>query len=366
MKILLIDDEADKGWAEVLKAVLNKGLENEAAFEFKSVCELYAGLDEVNSKQYDLILLDLRFGESDHSSTNIRDYGGYKLLESIRNRFYGINFPTPVLLITATNKVWNIFSMFENGIDDFYIKEHPDFASDAEFSQKNYTRLLKSITNLKVLAAKRREVWNYIVRLRSLCERLIPEDNIRHRVEEKLKIGYGILFRKVSDIERQRLLFNKEVIAYIVFWSILEEISHSFYRRENEKDVEWKLAANGKSLQWLDSDGFLNTKFYKLKDENIKAEEKEYTYSSHQVPLSNQISGILRCQLDWSSHRLRADFLEKLNAYRNKVDFIHSSTDAILKHKLADNQDSEEAYRKCTSMLSFIEALLKESIAQTN
>ena len=60
-KILLIDDEADKGWSDVLKQMLNgstfKTIKEQAA-DYSSLSE--AAQDEIESGNYDLIFLDLR------------------------------------------------------------------------------------------------------------------------------------------------------------------------------------------------------------------------------------------------------------------------------------------------------------------
>lgn len=60
-KILLIDDEADKGWSDVLKQMLNgssfKTIKEQAA-DFSSLSE--EAQNEIKSGNYDLIFLDLR------------------------------------------------------------------------------------------------------------------------------------------------------------------------------------------------------------------------------------------------------------------------------------------------------------------
>ena len=60
-KILLIDDEADKGWSDVLKQMLNgssfRTIKKHAA-DFSSLSE--ESQNEIKSGNYDLIFLDLR------------------------------------------------------------------------------------------------------------------------------------------------------------------------------------------------------------------------------------------------------------------------------------------------------------------
>src|SRR5688572_30123910 len=140
MKILLIDDEAENGWKEVIEKVLFRSESIDFALNIESAKE------KLSASFYDLVILDLRFGETDHTETDIKKYGGYNILTNkIRNSFANINFPTPVLLFTASNKVWNIMEIIEAGCDDYYIKEHPDTAYDLDFSRKNYIRLKEGI-----------------------------------------------------------------------------------------------------------------------------------------------------------------------------------------------------------------------------
>src|SRR4051812_20586429 len=123
MKVLLIDDDSEHGWKEVLEKVIF----NEDPID--SVSNEIAAIEKLKDVTYDLIVLDLRFGEIDHKNGHVKNYGGYRILTGhIRSSFSSINFSTPVLLFTASNKAWNIIEMIENGIDGFYIKEHPDTA----------------------------------------------------------------------------------------------------------------------------------------------------------------------------------------------------------------------------------------------
>ena len=165
------------------------------------------------------------------------------------------------------------------------------------------------------------------------------------------------MFRRTSQLEKNNLLFNNEIIAFIVFWSILEEISHEYYSRKTEDDIKWVIASNNEIIQYIDSDEKVYSRFPSIKEEFIKNEEINSVFAN-QVNLSNQIVGILRFKLGWSHHRVRTDFLEKLNRYRNKIDFIHSSTTAILSDNLKSHENSAEGYKKINTMLDFIIEIL--------
>jgi CheY-like chemotaxis protein len=352
MKVLLIDDEAKQGWYEVINKVLFPDTTIDCAIDIPVATQLLL------NNQYDIILLDLRFGETDHVNSDIVNFGGYQVLTTlIRDSFVSLNFPTPVILFTASNKAWHIFDMIDRGVDDFYIKEHPEFINE-DFSRKNYLRLLAAITSLSELGKQRREVWQKILDIARKAEVGIENKNIQSRIFEKLIIGYGLLFRKITKLETKQLLFNNETIAFIVFWSVLEEISHDFFSRENELDIEWALRRDKKKLQWIDDENNIRTLFPSIKD-NINSEiTYPKTGQSHQINLSYQITAILRYQNKWPVDKIRMSFLEKFNKFRNDIDFIHSDTQNILNSSLSKHYDPKVGYAKCIQILSFIEELL--------
>jgi hypothetical protein len=143
--------------------------------------------------------------------------------EIIRKEFGSINFPTPVIVFSATNKIWNIDTMILYGADNYYIKEHPDYSFDSQYSKENFKRLKLTVSELIKIGIKRREIWLKIKNVQDKLDK-IDNLNIKSRIEEKLKIGYGLLFRKTTVIEDENLIFNNQIISFIAFWSILEEI----------------------------------------------------------------------------------------------------------------------------------------------
>ena len=221
--ILLIDDEAASGWAVVLAKVLFPNDKLESADNRAEAIEKLA------AKQYDLIFLDIRFGEGDHLDLiPVENMVGYKILnEEIRGEFDRKNFTTPVIVFTASNKVWNIDGMKSVGADAYYCKEHPD-QLDVGFSVSNFEKLIKDCNNLYSVGLERLRIWSRIKDIVALSEKSIENKIIQERIFEKLKIGYGLMFREISKFENEKLLFRNESVAFIVFWSILEEISTDF------------------------------------------------------------------------------------------------------------------------------------------
>ena len=127
MKFLLIDDLALSGWKSILeKAVIKQENNLDIALNYSEA------LDKIKY-EWDLIFLDIRLEESDHYIKNIEEFSGYKILKKIKEDFISINYSTPIILLTASSRIWNIDKFQDLGVNYFYIKEHPDLM----FSQIN-------------------------------------------------------------------------------------------------------------------------------------------------------------------------------------------------------------------------------------
>jgi len=129
-KVLLIDDEWNKGWADILKTALTKdGLEF-SAFEYdfkdKSNFNLIVQLNFKELKnlvaEADVVILDLRLIESDHENEDIDNYSGVKILQKIHE----INAGIQVIMLTATSKSTILEKLYEKKILGYIKKEHPD------------------------------------------------------------------------------------------------------------------------------------------------------------------------------------------------------------------------------------------------
>ena len=152
-KILFIDDEADKGWEDVLKELfvgsnfesVAKGESENADLFFNKASLKALEKDENGLPKWDLILLDLRLDETEDLGENANklalEYSGAKLLQSIKKDNRG----TQVVIFTASNKAWNMRELIDMGADGFYFKESPEYSSDLAFSTKNFESFKKQV-----------------------------------------------------------------------------------------------------------------------------------------------------------------------------------------------------------------------------
>lgn len=368
-KILLIDDEANQGWKEIVEKVFFGGKEIDAATTKQEALTCLQGT------RYDLIFLDLRFGENDHQGRDLKKFQGYEVLtQEIRGSFDLLNFASPVLLFTASNKIWNIHGMLEAGADDFYIKEHPDQAADLEFSRQNFIRLNQLIPELIDFGSKRNDLLIKAKAILALIPGEIRNQNIRERIAQKLKIGYTTLFHRHSGFEQDKFAFSKESMAYICFWSILEELTKDGFEdnwiksgpQEGEmRQGNWRLR-NGQpfieNLSFTAAGGLTGyyrvellyvSGSYRKQQRDIPVGDKEIGFYQSKIGLPLQVYALMILGKGWSASLSKNRFHDLIQ-FRNKVDFIHSSVNSIFNKKMDDGKDKVEAYKHCIKMLDFI------------
>ena len=353
-RVLLIDDLALKGWKQVLEKVLTLGLiPIEIATNIKDAQERL-------KEKYDLIFLDMRLGEKDHYNYDIEEYGGFKLLKEIKSDFKNTNFSTPIILITASNKIWNIDKFKEYGADFYYIKEHPNYVYSKEYSMENFKRLKEDFILGKEYSERRYEIWK-------LCKEIIERieqhpyfktqdkrySNVKKRIIDKIKLGYYYLFKESTEMEKEKLLANNESIAFIIFWSILEEIVKGYTDIDEtwNEEEEYKRKDNWK---------FRNNNFFIQDGKNITDPNNKEDYNIY-VNLSTQVEGLISCYIEDSSKQnfYKEVKFRKINKYRNHIDYIHSSVLNILTKELIEDKNVEECFKKNKEILTFIKDILE-------
>jgi len=145
-KVLLIDDEADKGWKDLFTAFFSNSKTqffciDSPVFRASSQKKVESAIiDEIKNIDPDVIILDMRLVESDHDSTQSHNYTGIRLLKMIKEE---INKGIQVIGFTASNKVWNYLEWSDNGqgIDDIIVKESPELSDDESYTTNSMKHL---------------------------------------------------------------------------------------------------------------------------------------------------------------------------------------------------------------------------------
>jgi len=153
INILLIDDKARDGWEQVFAALFKNAKvtpvvpQKDFAKDINALYEtqVKGPLSKLNaSPDPSLVLLDLRLFEETERSIDIKNVSGKLLLEIIRKDFNGL----PVLITTASNKIWTFRELIKVGADAYWIKEGLDEQRTAEDSVENYCQLLSLVDKM--------------------------------------------------------------------------------------------------------------------------------------------------------------------------------------------------------------------------
>lgn len=233
-KILLIDDEAQKGWKEVICKVLSIDEANVIVKEkYEDIADGNGDL-LVNANDYDIILLDLRIPKN---GNNFNIENGIDLLMKIKKEYPA----SAVVIFTATNKAWNIQYIFEQGADGYFIKEAPETTSN-EFSLRNYEHFKKTIQHCYKKSSLLKPYSENIVKIK---DTIIIQNKgamkIQERIKERLDMFFGLLKKGFERSEFDKSLFHYSdyELAFLTLWSVFNEVQEGIYDKTNSD--EWKL-----------------------------------------------------------------------------------------------------------------------------
>ncbi len=219
-KALLVDDNADMGWSEILEFILRERIIAPGEICSLDVINSYEDANNFTDyEKYDIIFLDLRLTKEEDRPNSIGDitnFTGSKILSKIKDKNRGIQ----VIIFTASNKAWNIEKLLANGANGYYIKESPEYVLSSKFSNDNYDELLLTINNcLKLRFLKQ------VAEIRDRCYHFIASDprttsqdlqDFYLRTIASLEIAFDLLEKTTKDEK----YFN---FAFLTYFQILED-----------------------------------------------------------------------------------------------------------------------------------------------
>ncbi len=263
-RILLIDDEADKGWEYVLKKLIVTRDEdfNVIGHKVKDYDEFSnAEKDIIEKGNYDLIFLDLRMnGIEEEDTYKPEDFSGMKILKRIKKECPGIQ----TIMLTASNKAWNLKAILKEGANGYYIKESPEYKFSLGFSLANYDALRNEIKEC-LHCSFLRKVASKIENIRKNLLRINTNTNFNNSLINQLKISYDLLSSKRYEFAYVVLcqvieLINDEYLYHCNdgFWYIEDEETNekanswsiNYFRRECKKENDYSEEDKKKFPEW--------------------------------------------------------------------------------------------------------------------
>ena len=254
---LLIDDEAQKGWGEVLKELMP----NAKATVYDKRTATYEYLPEdirmnIAAGEFEIIFLDLRMnGVEEDSIIAPNEFSGMKILNDIKK----INPGIQVIMFTATNKAWNVKAMLDAGANGYYMKESPEYQFKINYSKQNakslYDMILECLDNSYL-----QEVYEKIDKLN---KSLSGDLKISNDIIEQLKLAFNLIVKAKSDAEI--------AFSYIALEQVLE-ICSSYFITKNYVNDSFEYIFTENSVRCLNynednkTDGYL---FYKKGEKEV-------------------------------------------------------------------------------------------------
>ena len=242
-KVLLVDDEADKGWYEIFCNIIY----DKNGFDFFYLDEELdgKGQDEITEivhkkiidDDIDIVLLDYRLMLSDFSTKKAEHITGMKILKEIK---HNINPGIQVIIISATNKVWNLRELQKAGADGFILKESPLDIVDDDFTVNNIKSFINELSNAMRNGFKK-GYYNLCTEIISnLSQEKCGSDNFKDAVsafKTQVQLLRNNIIRMDSDDK-----YSLD-IAFLNCYNIFE-ILKDYYLKKNEYN-RYTIGENG-------------------------------------------------------------------------------------------------------------------------
>ena len=228
-RILFIEDEIEKGWDSIFKNVcqgwdiVSRNILNEkikyksfgAAFKnWDSQTIIDKTVEKVVAFNPDVVILDFRLHDDDFDVLKPEDVTGYKILKKIKEINQGIQ----VIILSATNKIWNFSELQKAGADGFIMKESPELSIDEDFSKNEIEHIYKEIDDKLKRAKKIMKLHNQITDIKDLINKTNEfDDDFTESVARNMEIAYKLA---CDSFEIDKKYIN---YAYLQFFLSIEE-----------------------------------------------------------------------------------------------------------------------------------------------
>lgn len=230
-KVLLVDDEAEKGWKEVFAYIFNDVYQNDKEkaiyqdtleIDFKTINNddlIPKSIQKIKDDDIDVVVLDFRLNPKDFIGSNPKDITSIQLLKKIKELNPGIQ----VIIFSATNKVWNLQALQDAGADGFIFKDSSDTIYQTIKSLIwQMESSIRKASWLKPFWSKTRSI---IYHLDNQRKKHILDGNFTGAINTFLELGFASLSNDLNEFPYDS--------AFMYYFLILEALSKQLIDEEN-------------------------------------------------------------------------------------------------------------------------------------
>ncbi len=244
-RILYIDDEYKKGWEEIFGAFFSgqsninfKCFEPTKDFtDFETSDDLIVEIVKfVRNFDPDIVLLDLRLHDQDFEPNRAaNEMTGLKILKEIKDK---INPGIQIIVITASNKVWNLIELQNSGMDFFVLKNSPEINSGTQSIDHFFYQFQEVLEQ----AFKKSFIKGLISSLLKIKTKLSivnePENPEYNKLIAYLKSQINVGISMLGLINPQKSVTLD--IAFLTFYNFLESFK-GYYLQYDKSDYRYYL-----------------------------------------------------------------------------------------------------------------------------
>ncbi len=366
-KILLIDDDAEKGWS----CVMNEIFTNCSFTHVSTNTENF--IEEAKRKiiefEADVVLLDVRLTSEDSlSSTETNQLSGTQLLEETKEKNKGIQ----VIIFTASNKAWNMKALLETGANGYYIKQSPDSYYGENYAIENFTDFQKEIQIAIERASFLKWFWQHTQELILHLDSEYSHESINNNFVESAKLSLNYAYDTIENYNSSNSANQKFLnYAFVAYCNLIEFIitelsesvpsgSKNYYLKATNHHLQEKIIINTnlgdgnpvyqtllefKEKQLNSDKEIIAYPYYKLNSSENRQKIVEFTQNKRLKILAGY-AAILLLRYNPFSHQDVQDY-ETLKEKRHK--FMHSN----------ENQSNNISLADCKNMFRMAYAVLK-------
>lgn len=338
-KILLIDDDWEKGWKNFYQSWFK--LSYHIQFQcIENNFDIEMILKTIQNFEPDIVLLDLRLIDTD--TENQKDLSGIEILKKIKQWNWGIQ----VIITTASNKKWNYEKANQNGADGYIIKEgNGEVVNILENLQNTIEKCAQRAFFLK----KIKNFYDKIYENLNSNSLLQDDKDFLANLNHKLNIACELLIQGVQNPEK----FHYYHYAFLELFQCVE----SFLILQDIYDYKKNIVFNQyKVVEKKSDDIYYSMLTYNEASKNQNSSPSYFSYGyceSEQINPKNtdfKMSAVLIFLFGIEyPHEIFQNWLE-IRRYRNNA-IAHAKK---VNHNFQDSADEFKVQEKIEKLLEFL------------